>query len=178
MIFTIAAGVSALFCVATTVLWVHCLDRLDDIGWAHWRPDGQRETARALRVCGLEGSVWVSYERIEWARPDFAVLLKNTTPEGFHARSIDLRLSPGMSARSMFGAESAFAFGRQPMQGPAIRTVVYQARAPGWVIGGVASLLPLLWLRVTIRRAMMLRRARDYPRCAHCGYDLRATPDR
>jgi hypothetical protein len=179
-VFTIAAGFSAVFCVAAAVLSVHCLDRFDDIGWAHWRPEGPRETSRALRVCGLEGSVWASYERIEWAEPDFAARLKNTTPDGFHARSIDLRLirNAGMSPRSMFGAASAFAFGRQPMQGPAIRTVVYQARAPGWFLVCVTSLLPIWWLRATVSRALARRTARKQARCVQCGYDLRATPDR
>ncbi len=48
---------------------------------------------------------------------------------------------------------------------------------PYWFLSLAFSIGPLLWLRATLRRRRAGKR-RSAGRCARCGYDLRATPDR
>jgi len=59
-------------------------------------------------------------------------------------------------------------------EGDVVRVRYGGAAAPHWVPMVAFALPPLLWLRRTRR----LRRSRVRGRCAQCGYDLRATPDR
>lgn len=46
---------------------------------------------------------------------------------------------------------------------------------PDWSLLAAAALLPFAWL---VRKWMIARRKAMEGRCRHCGYDLRATPDR
>ena len=68
---------------------------------------------------------------------------------------------------------AGFAFASLPSYTPpSIRTAVLIF--PIWSLALVASLPPALYLR-RVRRA---HKRRGENQCAHCGYDLRATPDR
>ena len=49
--------------------------------------------------------------------------------------------------------------------------------APVWLLILLTSLLPLARGATLVRRLSGRKRPRD-SRCRHCGYDLRATPDR
>jgi hypothetical protein len=49
---------------------------------------------------------------------------------------------------------------------------------PCATVVAATALLPLAWITTTGRRARTARRSALSGRCAHCGYDLRATPGR
>ena len=48
---------------------------------------------------------------------------------------------------------------------------------PTWFAMMLFALLPILWLRADIIQAKQIKRLRSGA-CLHCGYDLRATPER
>jgi hypothetical protein len=52
---------------------------------------------------------------------------------------------------------------------------IYYAYLPHWLASLSFALLPTVWY---LRAAARLRRRRGRGCCVHCGYDLRATPDR
>jgi hypothetical protein len=54
-------------------------------------------------------------------------------------------------------------------------------RVRAWLTVGLAATLPLLWSAAGVSAALRRRRASAriaHGQCAHCGFDLRATPDR
>jgi hypothetical protein len=65
---------------------------------------------------------------------------------------------------------------------PMIATVigyVWDIRGPYWALFLVFAILPFLWAASWPLRAVRARRLLIHSgKCPHCGYDLRATPDR
>jgi hypothetical protein len=67
---------------------------------------------------------------------------------------------------------SAMPFSEKPLF-----DTITQIILPHWVIAIPLAMLPALWLVLDIRRRMRAGRVMQ-GQCVHCGYDLRAIPDR
>jgi len=61
-------------------------------------------------------------------------------------------------------------------QGPVVW--YYPSRRLHFFVAAAAAVLPIGWCVIQIRQSQNTRRRRTSGRCAFCGYDLRATPDR
>lgn len=168
-LFNFAAGASLLLCAAMAVIWVrsHLInDRLywsrfwDDAQWSYWSQhilhSGAGEIAYARIVQGQS------------LNPGWqAVLSTQNTPARKYSTSPSTRPAIGFSVQWSYWG---ITYGHRPFgPGRADEIVV-----PIWTIIAISAILPGIWLL----RQRMLRRRRMAGRCATCGYDLRATPDR
>jgi hypothetical protein len=72
--------------------------------------------------------------------------------------------------------ENKFAFMGIRINRSASPLNTWQIALPFWFLITLSAICPLIWL-VTIRRRRR-RRRRERQQCIHCGYDLRATPER
>jgi hypothetical protein len=155
------AVVSLLLCVATVVLWVRSATNLDEL--SVYRP------LRYWTLRSVEGRV--SFQRSATMQPYWA------PPR--------IEMGGGALARLKYGhlayawEVGGFAYGRVATKsspgGVVVVSHVYVA--PHWFIVVATAAAPAAWLRQAIRRRRT-RRARASMLCAHCGYDLRATPER
>ena len=64
-----------------------------------------------------------------------------------------------------------------PIGGKNMQTYSLQVFAPHWFYGCLLSIRSILWLFSAVRKRRTVRRALSQL-CVHCGYDLRASPER
>ena len=159
----LVAALSVLLLVATAALWVR----------SHWRNDYYKTAARQTCVFTQPGALWFTLaDRPYRTRPGYAsepangVFDKQNRTWAFDGRPS----SNGYAGYSYRGLGFAcFWFTHTSYSPPCRFTYV---GVPMWGIAIVASVAPALWVR---RRCRAVRLAGH---CAHCGYDLRATPER
>ena len=162
-LFTLAAGTSAVLCVAVCVLWVRSYSVADVWGWGG-RPDAN------VSVVSVYGRIWSEYIR------EIGFTGGATRPpgiQGYYAMPVS-----GDPFRSWEPTWSFCGFRwmeSDPLPGEPIPTVLRVLAVPHWALVLATGTLPGIWLVAWRRRH---RRAPSPGRCASCGYDLRATPDR
>jgi hypothetical protein len=151
-LFTLASAVSLTLCLATVVLWIRSYRVSDDLWYlhTHW---------------GV--SVSSEFDRLQfrwWSAPE---------PD-------DLGVGGGHDANraewSGDPPELALGFGRtlagvSDSLGNTHTEPIYWC--PHWFLVALFALIPLLRIR-----DWLSRHGHRQGRCAHCGYDLRATPSR
>jgi hypothetical protein len=150
-LFNLAAAVSMALCVATAVLWVRSYSISDTVGRV-----GQ---VKVMCIDSLVGSLNLA---VTGADPENEE--PGPRPYYFYNRG-NCRGSLGVWAggkRVRFGGriDTKSGFGWMVV--------------PHWIAALLLSALPLWWARVYQR----VRRWASQGRCARCGYDLRATPER
>ena len=151
---------SLLLCLASAGLWVRSYWRQDVLGWAGTsRPDAERFFFQIVSGGGGVG-VWLGLHS-----PAYALAAR---AGGWFAHSFNPRPVPyaGGWPRRRFG------FDYDTFRSAYVRWagVVF----PAWAAATFFALLPASRLAMAIRR----RRRKREGHCKHCGYDLRATPDR
>ena len=151
------SALSLLVCIAATTLWVRGYWTSDWFGWIAARPDGSQ---RALWVCSGRGGLGFT------ARYDPPGL---GSSRGGYSHGTSLPKYGAMNWHN--SARGGFGFYVAAVQDPASGVRLIGVCLPAPVVLMCAALLPARYLR---------RRRRPTPAgiCAHCGYDLRATPDR
>ena len=161
-LFTILSILSLLLCVAMAGMWVRSYWIMEDIGWE--RP------AAVIAVAGSRGQV-LFYRDIE-------------TPPGAAARPLGFQHhsgGPTIPMTQLIGSLTpnyySF-FGFAAARGEATKLIRFELVVlPHWFLVFITSLLPIrCWMLWRGRRCRERRQAEN--RCVHCGYDLRATPDR
>jgi hypothetical protein len=155
-LFTICSAISLLLCCATVVIWVCSYWRGCAIGLY------DTQAAAGPRLSYYARSYWGCIELNRYSTPHAS---RSGTPlRGFRAVAWE---SPGKSYQGVFQLNT--------VAGAPASTIV-QLRFPNWLAAILFAIAPTYWLLVGPRRRRAKRRKLGL--CLHCGYDLRATPDR
>jgi hypothetical protein len=159
-LFTLAAGVSAVLCLASAVGWADSYRNARMVFWNSGHPRGSAETS-TVAATSVRGITHFSRLRLPVAprspvRPHEFQL--GTHPVG------SVIISPDRWSRAGFQYQSV----RRPDRAGHIFSAPYWF----WLVAG--AVLPSWWI-IRYRR---VRRRRAAGCCPACGYDLRATPDR
>jgi hypothetical protein len=204
-LFTLAAGVSAMLCVASCVLWVRSFGRSD---YYSARSSGSRRPAadrpyevwiRERWIVSTHGVLYAYREDFEGDTDSATVAAIVTRRESEWGTSAAEDVAPsdrsrpgaGVHTRALLGwnwmwvwSEGYALDSREPREkaggGPQGRgddriRVVHSAALIPW--WAVSPPLAVL-PALRLRRRLIPRRRRATGRCPACGYDLRATPDR
>src|SRR4051812_34567162 len=154
------ALLSLLLCVATLVLWGDSFGSYSSAGWAPSARSGYLLSRRGELYCTTADDPLGQPHPPRWRR------IRPEQNDGMY--TVDWRVGP----RRVLG----FALQRQHVgyyRPDPPGTVVWDAVVPYWFLASVTAVLPLALAYTRLRR-----RRRVAPQCSHCGYDLRATPDR
>ncbi|HYE17787.1 MAG TPA: hypothetical protein VEA69_05045 [Tepidisphaeraceae bacterium] len=162
-------ALSTLLCLAACTMWVRSHLVADLWRWA----DAAGKTVRLSTVRSSAGEVTLVDSNLELAEPAPGITtgVVHTTDDADGALVFDLIRAS--SPRSMW-ERLGFAYSvHQSRDGSSTRVV----NAPYWSVAAATALLPAIGLLGFLRRRRAARR-RLANRCAECGYDLRASPDR
>jgi hypothetical protein len=172
--FTIFAAASLLLGVASCAFWARSRSHFElvDLHYARWpQPDEVYGTY-------LSFSWYSSTLRLELYRDhgvfrgDLADLLegwRQTRPPGLHGAFVGEPETLLMNGFPLGFRARHYLSHSGPAKGD--RWIL---SVPVWLPTLLSAILPALWFT----RLLRARRARRQGRCANCGYDLRATPDR
>ena len=152
-LFTLAALLSLLLCIASAAMWVRSV----------WR--GDLFTVAGQRVCLIRSEPGLIFVNISPAEPGRSSVWKHEAWPHASNWSAWSRLERRWWGLAGFGHANGFTTSGQPVD---------QFVVPYYCIVVVASLLPGLFLFDLLRK----RRQSGVGRCRRCGYDLRATPNR
>jgi len=158
-LFNLAAAVSLVLCLATATMWVRSLHHSDALIY-DW-PSGQ------LSLSSSRGFLCL----VNVHSPSRTLFTRN--PPGLHGNEYDAGAAEFWSLLNSPSARGLFSFRWNSISwtGGAVRET--DVLVPhSWVL--IALLLLPVWWSVRFRR----NRRKRAGTCPHCGYDLRATPDR
>lgn len=156
-LFTIAAGVSLILFLITSIMWVRSYWRIDAIVYA--------DTSREWVVGGVGGRFVVRNAPA-------------SSRQGFEFHSSAYRwpvvqLGHGFWRRLGFSHYVLEVDPRRPFMGLQQSVTV----VPIWSVAFLWGVVPLAWSGRALKRRKMRDRV-NRGLCKQCGYDLRATPDR
>jgi hypothetical protein len=168
LLFTLAAIVSALLCLASAALWVRSYWRYDEVAWSRQSPFGPPGENTNISVVSESGQIAMNYQHYGW--------LTNITIDGTPVGPPLTRTQwTTMTAiRRRYSGMTTFGFAH----GEIVRAdlVSRNVLIPHWSLFAVTAPLPVV--AVLLRRRRRRRELVAAGRCHACGYDLRATPDR
>ena len=168
-IFSTAAILSLLLCVAFNAIWIRSKFVEDQIARTTWNSERAQEVDEALAA--FSGDIYfVYYSRIAPAGTTFS-RLHSPKPLGWSFKHFPIRGIPHPLGGWIFYESN----GAGPGNGYAVNQwdVNWKFGLRIWYFVVLTAILPVHWTRSFIRRR------RPLPgHCATCGYDLRATPDR
>jgi hypothetical protein len=167
-LFTLCAAASLLLGVATSVLSVR----------SYWIGDSiDRTMEKRVSTAGVAlGVAYVYDERVVDPNASY----RETEDEPYGVRYDATEDPIGWPTASRSGGRNVdHRIGNLRLTfhdgtGTAWQTLVWCVTVPCWLIASTFTLLPATWCLLRLRVARRIRRGR----CATCGYDLRATPDR
>ena len=167
---------SLLLCVAAVVLWVRSYWVSHFLGVTVIRPTGA-DTTLTLSSSNGEVSYYhqcIVYAPREDAEPRVTWGYGSATPSTYDGPERWAQASVKVAGFAVMVLDSKYpaGFGQHGERGIAIRAVA----VPWWMIVAVSG-----GLAVPLARRLRRRHRLGYSgtvRCSHCGYDLRATPDR
>jgi hypothetical protein len=173
-LFTFLSAVSLLLCAATVLCWVRSQETTEAV---RWRSGG--DPIRFVILGTLPNHFAISSG--QFSEPGGNRILATCfgmERPGWSARSHD---GPGELFPPAYGWDHEWewhGFGRydELMGGGVsyfgVRTV------PAWLVATLTAMSPFGWAVARVRSRGCARRHASASRCARCGYDLRASPDR
>jgi hypothetical protein len=178
-----AAALSLLVAVAAAGLWVRGWWAFDQ---AYVRFNGERRPTNRRAGWGVEwrnfhGGFWATVsggDNVDWPVPiEPAAAISSDQVINY------IPPAPSVTPKEWVATEWGVSFGigsinySDVMLARKGRFWGLQIGMPHWLLLAIASALPAAWAwRYRRRRARKARLAAN--KCVHCGYDLRATPDR
>jgi hypothetical protein len=167
-LFTILCGISLLLCVAVCALWVRSFWVCDYVHHGTgMMAEGTAARVRDRQAYSCRGIL--SFFRVE----TYAVWggIGSPTPAGWLHESFEPDDADYLRRETTGGFRIASE--HTPVRGNGYIDVARLA-LPHGVLMLLLAVLPACWAVGRVRS----RRRREMGACAHCGYDLRATPDR
>jgi hypothetical protein len=157
-LFPLASGLSLLLCIALCVLWAMGYSYMGSLNWV--RADGHFTWLMSEHGGLYLARGWQQGPR-HAEQPEFFTLWLNVWRQPWEEEH-------GIPARRWMGVR-AFTVHPPDHREPARVLVVSD-----WLVALAAAVLPAMWVGRLLRR----RRRAGTGRCLHCGYDLRASPER
>ena len=164
--FTLMSGLSLLLCLMMAGLWV-CI---------RWMPEHnvQRHFAGSMRADGTRSQYVLAFESERFAATQLRQIYPKSPTLGKMQPAIDLRglqfvFSTGENATLLHSAAA------KPQPPSFIYYHITVVAIPYWALIVASLISPVLWFRSRGKQMRALRLAKS---CIHCGYDLRATPER
>jgi hypothetical protein len=177
----ILSGLSLASCAAVVALWPWTYNHPLLVGELSWKIEGNRAVEQCVGLFSRRGELgFISY--------DHRVALSHQTSGNdrgtpFHQRGL-------IRPRMLYNGpprdgddpliEMGFGFGEYSYNDRAL-ALQDQRRyffVPNWFLMLLLAAFPLIYGPFLVKRHWELARARMRGHCDHCGYDLRATPDR
>ncbi|MGH7179663.1 MAG: hypothetical protein ACREJC_19970 [Tepidisphaeraceae bacterium] len=177
-LFTIAAAMSLLLCLATAVLWIRSYWAWDEIGHLTATGAGNPRVMSTFRMNSAGGvlhvSIWKAFSGPK-QRLKFRLTPENYAEWGWESVSAG-RTTSTQSKGILERAGFSWRFADAPSGDGEHRDFEWVASSPYWAVALVLALpwyfAPIYWKRR--RRA----RRKVVGQCQRCGYDLRASPQR
>lgn len=180
-LFSLAAALSLVVCVATCALWVRGYFVSDYflLSSAWDKAVGSYCTVGVFSSQGGLRGFFVRHEKL------VAIEQRRLSASFDHVTNDEKRRADALSGGDVAWKAFGFGVGRGSYRVGAPsnyrgQTVTagtdesYHVMAPAWAIVLVTGIWPAVWLRATLRTSSRHRRGL----CPACGYDLRVTPDR
>ena len=177
-LFSIFAAVSLFFCLGTAVIWARSYWTGNFLRWVHRSPDSARIRIVECIVGSTRGGLTIGVRHL--AAPSDSANLRDYLywhPPGFQFEQWSLMTAQSTSNYLLKPTNSAplgFQFASRSGRYQTTDYWEHWAAIPYWFPTSVFAIIPLWGLMHSLKR----RRAKHLGRCANCGYDLRATPDR
>jgi hypothetical protein len=176
-LFTPAAGMSAVLCVAACVLWVRSYWAGDAVS-VNLPQFGRPLADETLNVASGRGGLRVSVDW--WARWELGVFLPSRSelhPEPIVHTTFKPFYPYALNQATFRRLGCEFSSRRETVSPTSAGSGIVRELnvvLPFGLIAFGTAVLPLLWRR---RRSKLARRLRT-GQCLSCGYDIRATPER
>ena len=184
-VFTILSALSLLLCVTMAVLWARSYQAttklefqrsgtLWEVASEHGRlrldnaQQRNMESARASRERAA-----LMHECFTLNRQQIELLTRIRHASADERRELKAERSRLQALSDANGKARAAIFHK-----PLYTTALIEHSVPHAAVVAPAAAVPGLWVGLAIRRSLRRRKARINQLCAHCGYDLRATPER
>jgi hypothetical protein len=167
-LFNFAAAVSLALCLAMILLWVRSQSKND---FARYLRDIEHVRRVYLGISSGFGRIAISYQTKTPTGAPVPPLYEDLQTPGFRYVLGDPLVGSWSPAQMRFGWQHTVV----PL--PHVVQEYRQLDMPDWLLVLVFAILPsMVFVRVLLASRRRRRSARG--RCAACGYDLRATPDR
>ena len=174
-LFTVTTALSLLLFVAIALLWARSAWTIDELSVAWWTTSNDPvivheagDDANIVHIVGLTSGRGVIM--IDWIRDLTLPWLSRERRGRWHYTGLSPAYVDVLPGRSPW--HDAFSFDRSVTPGALHRNS--ELVLPLWVFLLVFAILPTIYAGGRWRRRHRLR----VVLCAHCGYDLRASPDR
>jgi hypothetical protein len=167
-LFTLCSAISLLVCAAVCALWVRSYRQTDSLSWVTAAGFGAIDTANGYFGAQVNRGDTAGYTPDEYG--PYYQRMSLYTP--YH---MAVAYGPQQPGDTFVSWELGDAGWYTVRNGNRMRTGT--GVMPIWWVVLATALMPLTWTTMRWRQYRRKRRTR-VGRCAVCGYDLRATPDR